>query len=297
VWALLRVRPAGRQRAGAHAAGAEPAILQGVDRLAGPATVIRCLVLFNTAFAVQTVLDVMYLWRSGAQLPGHLTWAEYAHRGAYPLMATALLAGLFVLISFRDGGGSSDLKWARRLVYLWIGQNLFLLFSALWRLGLYVEVYSLTRWRVAAAIWMGLVAIGFAWIVVRLATRRPDAWLLRVNVLTAIAVLYLCCFIDFDGRIAWYNVRHCQEAGGSGTAVDLDYLSALGPEALPALDWLARKVDDPAVANKAARCFAQRRDQLEKTLEDWRGWTARRARLRAATTTAAVARGVEERAR
>jgi hypothetical protein len=32
-----------------------------------------------------------------------MTLAEYAHRGAYPLIVTALLAALFVLIAFRQG--------------------------------------------------------------------------------------------------------------------------------------------------------------------------------------------------
>jgi len=37
-------------------------------------------------FAIQTVLDIQYLWR-GAALPDGMSYATYAHRGAYPLIA------------------------------------------------------------------------------------------------------------------------------------------------------------------------------------------------------------------
>ena len=55
---------------------------------------------FNLIFALQNGLDIFFLW-SGAPLPEGMTLAEYAHRGAYPLIATALLAGLFVLVTMR----------------------------------------------------------------------------------------------------------------------------------------------------------------------------------------------------
>ena len=60
----------------------------------------RSLILFNALFALQTGLDLAYLW-GGANLPDGMSHAEYAHRGAYPLIATALLAAGFVLIAMR----------------------------------------------------------------------------------------------------------------------------------------------------------------------------------------------------
>ena len=54
-------------------------------------------------FAVQTNLDVTFLWGNAA-LPADITYAAYAHRGAYPLILTALLAAGFVLVAMRPGG-------------------------------------------------------------------------------------------------------------------------------------------------------------------------------------------------
>src|SRR3546814_4901178 len=70
-------------------------------------TLVLSLATFNAVFALQNALDIAFLW-SGAALPGHVTLAEYAHRGAYTLIATALLAGLFVLVVLRPGEARSE---------------------------------------------------------------------------------------------------------------------------------------------------------------------------------------------
>lgn len=51
----------------------------------------NALIVFNALFALQTASDIWYLWGGGA-LPQGMTYAQYAHRGAYPLVVTALLA-------------------------------------------------------------------------------------------------------------------------------------------------------------------------------------------------------------
>ena len=69
----------------------------------GVATILRSLILFNLLFAVQTVLDMIYLW-GNVTLPADISYASYAHRGAYPLILTALLAAGFVLAAMKPGG-------------------------------------------------------------------------------------------------------------------------------------------------------------------------------------------------
>ena len=66
------------------------------------AAILRSLVVFNALFAVQTILDLTYLW-GGVALPAGMTYAMYAHRGAYPLIVTALLAAGFVIMTMRPG--------------------------------------------------------------------------------------------------------------------------------------------------------------------------------------------------
>jgi len=243
--------------------------------LTGQGMIIRCLVVFNAVFAVETLLDALYLL-GGAHLPAGMTYAHYAHRGAYPLIFTALLAGAFALAAFKTGGSGHRSVWARRLVYLWIAQNIFLLFSTCWRLELYVEAYSLTRLRLATAIWVLLVAMGFVWIVIRMVRSLPNAWLWKANVLTLGAVLYGCAFVNVPGLIAEFNVWHCHEVTGAGPPIDVAYLESLGPESLPALDDLRAHDQRDRAAIGAAQHHL--RGILTIELSDWRGWTYRRWR-------------------
>ena len=57
---------------------------------------------------MQTGLDLAYLW-GGLALPDGMSHAEYAHRGAYPLVVTALLAAGFVLIAMRPERARADI--------------------------------------------------------------------------------------------------------------------------------------------------------------------------------------------
>src|SRR3546814_15927223 len=77
---------------------------------------------YTTLFRSQNALDIAFLW-SGAALPGHVTLAEYAHRGAYTLIATALLAGLSVLVVLRPGEAATRGPRVRGLGGLWIAQD------------------------------------------------------------------------------------------------------------------------------------------------------------------------------
>ena len=75
--------------------------------------VLRSLVIFNVMFACQTFMDMNYLW-GGGQLPEGITYAQYAQKGAYPLIVTALLAALFVLISQNSGKEIAGSKRCKR---------------------------------------------------------------------------------------------------------------------------------------------------------------------------------------
>ncbi len=245
-----------------------------------PAAVLRSLLAFNLLFGIQTVLDLFYLW-GGAVLPDGMTYAQYAHRGAYPLIVTAVLAAGFVLLTFQPGQSPETVRWSRRLVYLWLLQNVFLVISAGWRLWLYVDAYSLTRLRMAAAIWMVLIACGLLYIIIRIATGRSNLWLINANTITVVAILFLCSFVNMDGVIAAFNVRHCEEILGEGhQPIDGDYLAELGYDTLPALFWLMDKRPDFGQSEGAFQRVQELTSHLNEDMSDWRGWTFRRARIR-----------------
>jgi hypothetical protein len=189
LWPFLMPRPCNPRRMLAVPAEAR---YEGIwTVLLGRAAVLRSLVVFNLLFALQTVLDLDYLWL-GHTLPEGMDYADYAHQGAYPLIITALLAGAFTIVATRPGSAAAASKLVRRLVLIWLLQNLLLVVSSILRLKLYIEMYQLTELRLAALIWMMLVATGLVLILARMALGRSNGWLVRANAIALAATIYAC---------------------------------------------------------------------------------------------------------
>jgi hypothetical protein len=270
VWAFLR--PPRVRLAPARGGGGE-IVLPGVS----PASIALSLAAFNAVFALQNGLDLAFLW-SGARLPDGVTLAEYAHRGAYPLIATALLAALFVLVTLQPGSPTARSALVRRLVYVWIAQNVVLVASTILRTLDYVEAYSLTRLRIAALVWMVLVAIGLILICVRLWRGKSGAWLINANLAFALLALSACAVVDLGAVASAWNVRHAREAGGRGVRLDLCYLNGLNASALLPLVELESRPIAPRFRERVSWTRNLIMDRLATSQGDWHGWTFRNAR-------------------
>ena len=274
----------------------------GGQRLSGvtAASVTLSLVVFNLLFAVQNGLDLAILW-SGAPLPDGMTLAQYAHRGAYPLIITALLAALFVLVFLRPGSETAARPLVRWLVVIWVGQNLLLVASSLLRTADYIEAYSLTRFRIAAMIWMVLVGIGLGLICWRLLRNRSAAWLINANAGVAVAVLTLVSAVDLGAFAAHWNIRQALDPDRQGIRLDLCYLDRLNGAALTALVALEQRTPDTLLRDRAAAVRVRQMAAMQMRQSDWRGWRWRDqrrldrvARMTADQPLAAPAPGVRD---
>ncbi len=245
----------------------------------------RCLILCNLVFALQNILDFSILW-SGAALPEGMSYAEYAHRGAYPLVVAALLAGVFVLIATRPGGVGERSILIRNLVFLWVAQNIILLMSSLLRLDIYITAYALTYWRIAAFIWMLLVATGLVLIIVRFVLKRSVGWLVVANVIVLISTLYVTSFVNLPYRITEFNLEHSSMAKVGGSQFDTYYMRRLGPDALPAFQNFETKLNFASRVQlyrlrKERDFLLKRHKSLSKYHKcNWCAWTYRGHRLK-----------------
>jgi hypothetical protein len=154
----------------------------------------------------------------------------------------------------------------------------------------YIDLTELTRLRVASAIWFVLVAIGLAYVIWRIMGRRDNRWLINVNALTALVILYPCCFVNFDGMIANFNAAHCSEAGGDGSRLDIEYFEELGPTSVAALDSVRDRITFAPKREQAQEISDRLHAQLDSELADWRGWTWRRQRTAEAAQNIALAK-------
>lgn len=268
IWGALR--PRGLRRAFAPPDGRGDLKFVGVT----PASLTLALVVFNALFALQNGLDIAFLW-SGAELPEGVTLADYAHRGAYLLIVTAILAGAFVLIALRPGSVTAARPLVRWMIVLFVAQNLLLVASSALRTLDYVEAYGLTRLRISALAWMALVALGLALISVRLLRDKSSSWLINVNAAAAALVLLAASIVDLGAVAASWNVRNAREVNGHGPRLDVCYLRDLGSAALLPLVELESR---PLPLHQYEAVVSARRSVMEVTTHrqsQWRTWSWR----------------------
>lgn len=256
IWPLLVLAEL-RQRllspfTGSVAVVARPALINA-------GAVARSLVLFNALFAVQSGMDLFYLW-AGATLPTGMSYAEYAHRGAYPLVATAILAGVFALMSRPLTTSNTALRYA---LLAFVAQNVFLVCSSLFRLDLYVDVYGLTRLRLAAFVWMALVGAGLCMITWQVVARHKNGWLMKRLAVVGVATIYGVTLFSFDASIAKYNLTH-------NVPLDRVYLCRLGPAALPAIQTFESKTGEILCMTLESPRVPEFSDWREWGFRDWR---------------------------
>lgn len=233
-------------------------------RIFSESGLVKALIIFNLIFAVQTVLDILYLW-GRAELPNGMTYAAYAHQGAYPLFMTTMIAAVFIFSVVKKGGVAEASYSIRCLIYLWLAQNIALVLSAMLRLDLYVEAYALTMWRVAVFIWMGLVIVGFLLIGVRLALRRSNQWLIAMNAFVTIGVLYISCFVNFPEIVVRYNVDQALSQPDCLRSFDFSYASSLGMRAYPQIDRFLMQV------SKHQAAYRHEKQEMNRTTHNTSG--------------------------
>jgi len=241
---------------------------------------VLSLVTFNAVFAIENGLDLAFLW-SGAALPDGVTVADYARAGAYLLIATALLAGLFVLVALAPGSEGARSPLVRRLVVLWVAQNVLLVASSVLRTVNYIAASELTVLRIQALVWMGLVATGLLLICWRMLADRSALWLINCNAVAAGLVLAVASIADLRATAATWNARHVRAT----QELDLCYFHQLGTSAVLPLLALERRATGPVLRDQLAWLREDAMYRLARDQSDWHSWTwagARRlARARA----------------
>jgi hypothetical protein len=203
----------------------------------GSAEAVTVLVVLDVLFIGFVVLQGTYLFggRDTLEASG-LTYAEYARRGFFELLAVAFLVGGLILAAerfVRDRPRAYVLA-AIGLVVL----TIVVLASALLRLRLYQGAYGWTELRfyvLAAIIWL---ALGALMAVVTLATDR-SRWLLHGVVVLSFGFGLAFNMIGPVRLVTEQNIQRALDpelvAPGGETGLDIYYLASLGDDALPPL--------------------------------------------------------------
>jgi hypothetical protein len=253
-------------------ADGEPAPPPGAPAMFVP--VATALTLINVLFLLFVAVQVRYLFGGAAvvQVTPGLTYAEYARRGFFELVAaSALVLPLLLAAEWAVRGESASRRAGfRGLVVLLLLLLAVIMASALARMRLYVVAFGLTTPRVYATAGE-LVLIGvFAWFVWTSLRGHAGrfAWGALLIGLAALAGLHV---LSPDAFVARWNLTR----PGSERTFDARYAATLGADAAPLL--LAALPRLPA----ADRCVIEARlREWDRRDDDWRSWNLARARAR-----------------
>lgn len=233
---------------------------------------------------VLALLSVLFLAFVGVQIPylfgddilvrntPGLTFAEYARRGFFELLAVAVL--LLPLLRLADWllGDGKGIRIFRRLAGLLLGLLGVILVSAVKRMGLYVEAYGWTGDRLYALAMLAWLAWAAGFLAATLLPgRRP--YFAGGAVAGALAILLGLHLLNPDDFVARHNLARAAK----GHPFDHRHAARLGPDAVPAL--LRGLSTLPAEDREALREALNRRWGGTDAL-DWRLWNGSRAQAR-----------------
>lgn len=205
-----------------------------------------------------------------------LTYAEYARRGFWQLLAVTLLTLVVIGVAAKNAATDTpaDRRWLRGLLGGLALLTLVIVASALTRMWAYQEAYGFTVLRLlveACELWLGVVYV----LVLAVGVRLDAGWLPRAVAGTGTSMLIALAALNPEGLIAERNVQRFAETG----LIDVDYLSKLSADAVPALD---------ALPEPARSCTLWRLAEEVRTPDGWREWNLSRTTARDLLAASAV---------
>ena len=223
-------------------------------------------------FGAFVIVQVRYLF-GGHELVERtlgLTYADYARRGFFELVAVAalLLPVLLVMEWARRRSKGSDRTY-RILALALVGLLFVVMLSAAERLRIYQATYGLTELRLYSLAFLALLASIFAWFLATVLRGQGAVFLTGGIALTGLAIVGLTVW-NPDSFIARVNI----DRGAEGESFDAEYLTSLSADAVPAI---VSRFDSIPVAD---RCLVGRR-LIEVWVgrdESWRSWNLGRSR-------------------
>ncbi len=243
------------------------------------------LVVVDVLFAAFVVLQLAYLFggRDTLAVAG-MTYADYARRGFFELVAVAVLAGMLVVCLDLAVRWRSRIQLAAALALLAL--TAVVLVSAFVRLRLYQDAYGWTELRFLVVVAIGWLATALALTAWLLAMRRTR-WTLHVLGILVLATVVGMNLVGPQAFVAERNLARATDPSlvppGGRSGLDRAYLMSLGDEAIPAVvasyDRLPasdRLRLDPFLVERAAELAT------DPSLQGWPSFNVARERARAA---------------
>jgi len=217
-------------------------------------------------FAVFVGIQVQYLFgdEDHVQASTGLTYAEYARRGFFELVAVAaLLLPVLLATDWARARNWRSLTTFRILGGLLVFLLIVVITSAFQRLRIYMDVYGLTALRLYVAAFLGWLAAVFVWLLWSLLKERRDEFVIGA-VLSALVALVLLVAVNPHGTVAATNLARAEQ----GRDFDASHALGLSADATPTLvDGIDMLADQDAC--EIARSMLERWEDPGHQLRSW----------------------------
>ncbi len=224
--------------------------------------------LLNGLFLAFVVVQFRYLFGGAALVDASvtLTYAEYARRGFFELVAVAaLVLPLLLVADWLAGGHPAARRLCRALSATLILLLFVVMFSALQRMRLYTVEFGLTELRIYTTTFMGWLAVVFVWFVATVLPGRRERFAFGALVAAFLALVALNA-INPDALIVRTNVGRTHAA----QPLDARYVASLSADAVPTLVELLPAMTDQQRQIVTARVLTR---WAPPEQVDWRTWS------------------------
>lgn len=202
---------------------------------------------------------------------GFSTYAEYARRGFFELVAVAFIN--FLLISFAmlfSRRRENELYRASRVTIFALSVlTLMLIATAASKMLMYIQEQGLTPLRVYTSFFMLLLLLVFVFLMIKMLTPRFN--FLRFSAVAALALYLSLNFFNTDAVIARHNIAQYQRhtAAGQKVSLDINLLCSLSDSMVPEA---AALLNDPTYGAQTRTFFERTQKRLQA--QRWESFTA-----------------------
>jgi hypothetical protein len=209
-----------------------------------PLIAITVLSIISVVYLIFSVIQIVYLFLGGGELPAGYTYAAYAREGFFELLTVAIINFLMVLFVNNRFRESRALKILMTAI---CGCTYIMIASSCMRMLLYIDAYLLTSLRILVLWGLAVLALLFAAVIASI--YKHDFPLFRYSIIVVSVLYMILSFSHYDYIIADYNLSHIDysatEDGVPYTYADYDYLTSLSTDAAPVIgeyndDWADR---------------------------------------------------------
>jgi len=228
---------------------------------------LTILSLLNIVYITFTVIQFAYLFGGNSfMLPSSFTYAEYARRGFFELIAVAIIN--FGILLFSITFVKKESRKANAVINAFLSAiavfTFVLLISAFYRMALYEMAYGYTYLRIFVQAFMILLFVLFIINLAYIWYRRLP--IIKLYILCSLIIYITLNFANVDAIIARNNINRYY----STEEIDVGYLTMLSYDAIPEMTRLL-KSEDKEIVN-AVNDYFEKEKKILSEQDQWQSY-------------------------